>query len=129
MNDFFSDFGLNEKNNYLAGMYSKKHGEAYLLHDDPVQLCAGLLIENLRNATGMIVIVRDDELAFVVKDFDNKHVAFIDFAKRDYSEAGKVFRDLELEYFGILIDCGKDFKGKKGIRKYRILSRHVNYCE
>jgi len=39
------------------------------------------------------------------------------FDKRDYSEAGKVFRDLELEYFGILIDCGKDLKGKKGIRK------------
>ena len=58
MKEFFSDFGLDEEKNYLAGLYSKKHGEAYILHDDPVQLCAGLLIENLGNATGMIVIVR-----------------------------------------------------------------------
>ncbi len=54
MKEFFSDFGLDEEKNYLAGLYSKKHGEAYILHDDPVQLCAGLLIENLGNATGIL---------------------------------------------------------------------------
>ena len=115
----FDKLKLNEMDNFLAAPYSEEHGDGCLLHDDPVQMGAGLLIENIGEDNGMIVIVRGDELAFVIKDMGNEKVAFIDFSKRDFHESGRIFRELELDYFGILIDCGEDINGK---RKYRIMS-------
>ena len=43
----------------------------------------------------------------------------IDFDKKPLSDAGKIFKKLELDYFGILIDYGADEGGK---RRYKILS-------
>ncbi len=123
----YRQFGLDAKDDFLAILCSKKHGECYLLHDDPIQLGAGLLIENLGDQRGMVIIVRGDEIAYVVNAFGSKYIGAFNFSKRDFSEASEIFNDYELKYFGILVDCGEAPDGKR--RQYKILSCNINYCD
>lgn len=116
----FSSLRLNEAKNFLAAPYSEEHGEGYLLSGDMVQMGAGLLIENLGDDNGMIVIIKDDEMAFVVKNIGNDKVAFWDYQKIPFSEVGKMFKEMGLHYFGILIDCGENEDGR---RRYKIMSK------
>lgn len=115
----FSSFRLSEAKNFLAAPYSEEHGEGVILSDDIAQMGAGLLIENIGDANGMIVIVKEDEMAFVIKTFGNDKVGFIDFKKRNLTEAGKIFNEMNLDCFGILIDAGQSEDQR---RKYRIMS-------
>lgn len=116
----FSTFRVDERKNFLVKPYSKKHGEGYIIHDSMPQLGAGLLIENLGDATGMIVFVRDGELAYVVKNMGGDKVAYVDYHKAQYSEAGKFYKEMNVDFIGILIDCGKTEDNRC---KFKILSK------
>ena len=116
----FSTLRLNEANNFLAAPCSEEHGEGYLLSSDMAQMGAGLLIENLGDDNGMIVIIKEDEMAFVVKNIGNDKVAFWDYRKMPFSEAGKMFKEMGLRYFGVLLDCGESEDGR---RRYKIMSK------
>ena len=112
MNITFSKLHINEQDNFLARPYSEEHGEGYIIADDPIQVAAGLLIENLGDEDGMIVLVRDDEIAFVLKTLGENKVGFIDYERREPSMAGKIYKENDLHHVGVLKDCGLDKDGK-----------------
>ncbi len=121
----FKKFGLNEKYNFLTTLYSEEHGEARILSDDPVQLAAGFLYETLdSDQTGMIVIVRGKEMAFVIKkkEYGEGKVCFKDFERIPFTEAGRVFNEEELDCFSILTEVDKTEDGK---RLYKVMANTV----
>lgn len=68
----------------------------------------------------MIVLIRGDEIAFVLKTMGEDKFGFINYSKRDLSEAGKLYRENNLHRVGVLIDCGVSEDGE---HELRILSK------
>ena len=123
MNITFSKLHINEQDNFLAKLYSEEHGEGYIMTEDPVQVAAALLIENLGDEDGMIVLVRDEEIALVLKTLGEDKVAYFDYEKRELPMVGKIYKENDLHHVGIVRDCGVDKDGK---HKLQIVSNAIN---
>ncbi len=103
----------------LAAGYSPIHGEAYILSEDPIQLGESMLINIFDESSGIIVIIKDDTYAVVIKETVDHESMYFDFCKRPISKIGELFRELNLNGYGILLDCGI---AEDGRRKYKVIS-------
>jgi len=75
----------------------------------------------------MMVIIRGDEIAFVLNVYGEGKLGLIDFEKRDFTDAGMIYGTEGVEVYGILEEIGYD--KKQGKFQYRVISNKQVECD